>query len=257
MSFTKKILIEHSIKYGLTFIIAASLWNYIEHGLLLAAASDKLDAIAVIMGIISLCSMSGYFAFSYTTVGKQLRERFFGYLCTFFLGIALILSLIIIYFIAVIWVPEMKLIWGLILLSLYIGTYIFDNLDLLRMGLDVAATNFFEKGYSEKSKDNFSTVIQFLKEGQRLEFSNALIGKAMIELGQEKENLQLQEAGRWILDNSNKSQHKIDKRIAQAFSVYSKKDEKIRKIIEDLQKGQTQNIADSLIANLLDLAKEK
>jgi len=257
MSFTKKILKEHSIKYMVTFIITALMWNPIRYGLMGAAKSGKLESIAVVMGIIVLCSLTGYFAFSYTAVGKKFVQRFFGYLCTFFLGISLILSLIVIYFIAAIWVPSMALVWGSILFSLYIGTVIFDNLDLLRMGLDVFATSYFEKGHLKKSEDELSAVIQFLKEGQRLEFANSLIGQGIIKLGEDKKDLRLQKAGKSILDQSDSSQHEIDRKVAETFSVYAKTDLKIRDIVTDLKKGQSQSIADSLIVNLLEIVKEK
>ena len=65
---------------------------------------------------------------------------------------AITLSLIIVYFIAVIWIPEMTLVWGITLFSLYLGTALFDNLDLMRMGLDISATRFFEKENLDKSK---------------------------------------------------------------------------------------------------------
>ena len=122
MDFTKKILKEHAIKYVIIFVITAFLWFPIKRGLILASESAKLEAIAVIMGIVSLCALTGYFAFSYTTVGKSSLHRFFGYLCTGLLTIPLILTWLILYFIAVIWVPEMKFVWGFVLLTLYLGT---------------------------------------------------------------------------------------------------------------------------------------
>ncbi len=254
MAFTKRILEEHLIKYTLTFVIAALLLNPIRKGLLAASQSGKLEAIAVIMGIITLCSLTGYFAFSYTTVGKVFVQRFFGYLCTFFLGLSLLLSLMIIYFIAVIWVPEMQLVWLAVLLSLYIGTVIFDNLDLFRMGMDVAATSFFEKGHSKK--DQFSMALKFLKEGQRLEYANSLIGQAMIELSNEKRNSEILEAGKWISNNTDKNQHTIDHKVAITFEQYGNQNQKIKMMVEDLKKGQNQSVADSLIANLLEVVRD-
>ena len=256
MSFTKKILYEHLVKYVFTYTILAVLWNPIKTGLVIASKSGKLEAIAVVMGIVSLCSLTGYFAFSYTTVSKRFLPRIFGYFCTFFLGLSLLLSLAIIYFIALIWIPEMQLVWMATLLSLYIGTVIFDNLDLLRMGLDVAATNFFEKDHENYSDSKFSSIIHFLKEGQRLEYANSLIGQAMVELGKEKKDKEISESGKWILDNSNKEQHIIDEKVAETFSKYNK-DQKIKKITADLLAKQNQNIADSLIANLLEIIKNK
>lgn len=254
MGFTKKILEEHTIKYIITFVIAALLLNPIRNGLISASQSGKLEAIAIIMGIVSLCSLTGYFAFSYTVVGKVWVQRFFGYLCTFFLGLSLMLSLMIIYFIATIWVPEMQLVWLVVLLSLYIGTIIFDNLDLLRMGLDVAATSFFEKDHS--GKDKFSIALQFLKEGQRLQYANSLIGQAMIELGKEKRNDSILEEGKWIIQNSDQEQHIIDQRVAKTFEQYGDKNHKIKSMVKDLNNHQNQNVADSLIANILELVRE-
>ena len=252
MGFTKKILEEHAIKYFITFVIAAILLNPIRKGLISTSQSGKLEAIAVIMGIVTLCSLTGYFAFSYTTVGKIPIQRFFGYLCTFFLGLSLLLSLMIIYFIAIIWVPEMQMVWLAVLLSLYIGTVVFDNLDLLRMGMDVAATSFFEKDNS--NKDRFTMALQFLKEGQRLQYANSLIGQAMIELGKEKRNHPILEEGEGIIKNSDQEQHIIDQRVARTFEKYP--NQKIKSMVQELKEGQNQNVADSLIANLLELARE-
>ena len=77
MKFAKKIFLEQAIKYVITFIVVALLWGPCKNGLDNAAASGNLEAIAVIMGIVSLCALTGYFAFSYTTVGKSPTQRFF------------------------------------------------------------------------------------------------------------------------------------------------------------------------------------
>ncbi len=122
------------------------------------------------------------------------------------------------------------------------------------MGMDVAATSFFEQGLDfGKSGDKISNTIKLLKEGQRLPFANALIGKAIYEIGNRKNNKQIMESGKWILKNSHKTQQIIDKKVATAFENYGKKNRKIKSIIEDLKRGQSQNIADSLIANLLEI----
>lgn len=257
MSFKTKILIEHSIKYLIIFLIAAFFWHQTNTGLKQAQESGFLDSIAVIMSLISVACITGYFAFSYTTVGKQFWERFFGYIATFFLGISLIFSLIILYQIAVIWVPQMQMVWLIILGSLYIGTVLFDNLDLLRMGMDVAATNFFETAHLNKSSsDKLSTTISFLKEGHRLPYANSLIGQALIELGKTKENQNLTKAGTWILDNSDSSQESIDHKVADAFSSYAKSDKKIEDFTDSLRKNQPQHIADNLIAHLIERVKD-
>lgn len=257
MKFGRRIFIEHQIKYAIIILIAFFLWEPIREGLLLAADANKLEAIAVIMGIVTLCSLSGYYAFSYTTVGKEASRRVFGYLCTFFLGISILVSLIIIYHIATIWVPEMKSIWAMSLFSLYIGTYIFDNLDLSRMGMDVAATSFFEGGYICKQEDSLSKTIGFLKEGHRLPFANNLIGKAIITLGESKNKNAWINAGNWIMDNSALSQQEIDLKVVKTFSTFGKQDKVIKDILNALKKGQDQNVADALIGRLLERIDKK
>jgi hypothetical protein len=257
MSFGRRIFIEHQIKYALIVLIALFLWDPIRDGLLLAADANKLEAIAVIMGIVTLCSLSGYYAFSYTTVSKNASSRFFGYFCTFFLGISILVSLIIIYHIATIWVPEMKGIWALCLFSLYFGTYIFDNLDLSRMGMDVAATSFFENGYMSNQETELTKTISFLKEGHRLPFANNLIGKAIITLGESKNKKTWINAGNWILDNSVLSQKEIDMKVVKTFSPLTKSDKIITDILKALKKGQNQNVADALIGRLLERIDKK
>ncbi len=252
MTFGTRIFIEHQIKYAIIVLIAFFLWDPIREGLLLAADANKLEAIAVIMGIVTLCSLSGYYAFSYTTVSKKAGQRFFGYLCTFFLGISILISLIIIYHIATIWVPEMKIIWGMSLFSLYIGTFIFDNLDLSRMGMDVAATSFFEKGHLGKQENELTKTINFLKEGHRLPFANNLIGKAIVTLGESKKKKTWITTGEWIQDNSIKSQKEIDLKVVKIFTSFGKKDKVIADILAALKKGQEQNVADVLIGRLLE-----
>jgi len=256
MNFKKKILIENSIRYLLIFLVIALFWNRINFGLISISDSGNLEAIAVVMGIISLCALTGYFAFSYATVGKGNLHRFFGYLSASFLTIPLILTWVVLYFIASIWIPEMKFLWGIILGTLYLGTLIFDWLDLLRIGKDIAATSFFEKG-NMSPKDEFSTMINLLKEGQRLEHSYIIIGKPVIDLGKEKNDSKIIFTGKWVINNPKKGQHATDKKIAETFERYAKKDRKIKHIINDLKKGQEQNIADSLIANLLELVIKK
>ena len=255
MKFSQRILIESAIKYFITFLILGLFWRTINSGLMRALESGKLEAIAVVMGIVGLSSISGYFAFSYTAVGKNRKQRLFGYTTTFFLGLALATSLLIIYIIAVLWVPEMKVIWALILLSLYIGTVLFDNLDLLRMGLDVAATSFFEQEIVGKSEEEIRTAIEFLKEGQRLHFANTLIGKGIIQLGNNKKDKDLVKAGKWILGGSYKTQQDVDKKVAEAFEPYAKENPKIEKILNNLKDGESQEIADNSIANLLYILK--
>lgn len=257
MNFRQKILLENAIKYVFILVIAYLCWSPIVQGLQMAAESGKLESIAVIMSIVSLSSITGYFAFSYTTVGKISHERIFGYGATFFLGLSLALSLVINYNIAVLWVPEMQMMWLLVLGSLYIGTILFDNLDLLRLGMDVAATSFFENAHNltGKGSDKIDTTISFLKQGNRLPYANSLIGQAFVELGKEKENPELIKTGQWILENSYAPQHEIDKKVAQSFEEYAKKDKKIEEFIISLKKGQTQVIADNLIANLIEIVK--
>lgn len=257
MEFTRKILLEHTVKYALIILITYILWTPIQHGLEAANESGKLEAIAVIMGIVSLCSLTGYYAFSYTVVGKDFAQRYFGYLCTFFLGVALLLSLLVIYFVSVISVPELKLVWMLILGCLYIGTILFDNLDLLRMGMDVAATNFFEKSSFAQSKDKFGHIVDFLKENYRLETSNTLIGKAIIMLGTENSDDKIISGGRWIVKNSDRPQHEIDNKVADIFLDCAKGDAHIKKILISLKNNQPKHIADTLIAELLEKMREK
>ncbi len=259
MSFRQRILFESGIKYLFILILAFFSWNPIVEGLQHASESGKLESIAIIMSIVSLSSITGYFAFSYTTVGKHIHERIFGYAATFFLGLSLLLSLIINYNIAAIWVPEMQMIWFLILGSLYIGTILFDNLDLLRLGMDVAATSFFEKAHTfgGTGMDKISTTVDFLKEGQRLPYANSLIGQALIELGKLKDHDEFIQVGDWILENSNSTQQEVDKKIAGTFAPLGEKDKKIEEFVESLNKGQSQHIADNLIANLIERVKHK
>jgi hypothetical protein len=256
MKLSKRIWVEQAIKYVIIFSVTAYVWIPIKSGLLAASGSGKLEAIAVVMGIVSLCALTGYFAFSYMTVGKKPFVRWAGFVCAAFLTIPLILTWLILYFIASIWIPEMSLVWGFVLLTLYIGTFIFDNLDLLRLGKDVAATSFFEQGIYNQT-DTVSSAVTFLKEGQRLEFANTLIGRAVLELGKTKNNSRLKKAGEWIIDNSKKSQHEIDVKVAETFSKYGENDNRIRDIISELQQKQKQSTADVLIASLLELVKGK
>jgi hypothetical protein len=254
-TFEKKIFFEQTIKYVLVFVVIAFLWAPIKLGLL--NSSENLEAIAIIMGIISLCALTGYFQFSYSVVPKDPVSRFWGYLCAFLLTIPLILTWLILYFIAVVWAPGMKFIWGMILLSLYLGVLIFDWLDLFRMGRDVAAVNFFEKGHSGKGGDDVSVAIDLLKEGQRLEFATVLVGKAILGIGNEMNDKVLQKEGGWISEHSQASQREVDLRVARAFSRYGKKNKKIQKLLYDLKKGQNQSTADSLISHILELVRKK
>lgn len=144
MKFLHRILLEHSIKYAVLLFVAVSFWNDIRDGLQQVSEAGNLDSLALLMSIIALASVSGYFAFSYTQVAKH-AVRFWGYLTTLFLGVSITLSLIIIYFIAVTWIPQMAAIWAIIFGSLFLGIALFDNLDLLRMGLDVSASRFFDR----------------------------------------------------------------------------------------------------------------
>ena len=146
MSFRKTVLLEAVVRYAITFGVALALYAPISDGLHRAANSGKLEAIAVILGVVSLCSLTGYFGFSYTVVGKSPWFRFFGYLVGFGVTIPLILCWIVIYQVASIWIPELAWLWLTILLLLYLGILVFDLIDLMRMGLDLAATSFFEDG---------------------------------------------------------------------------------------------------------------
>jgi len=212
------------------------------------------------MGIMALCSTMGYYAFSYTTVDKRVFQRITGYVCTYLLTIALTISLLIIYLISVIWIPEMSYVWAIILLSLYAGNVIYDFLDLFRMGKDVVATSFYEKSIESiagGSNDEVVSVINYLKEGHRLSFANSLIGKSIMELSKKSKDMDLEIGGRWILDNSEESQQNIDNKVADLFAKFQESDNKIAEIIVDLRKGQNQNIADSLIANLLEIVNNR
>ena len=100
-------------------------------------------------------------------------------------------------------------------------------------------------------------VDHFLKEGQRLEYANSLIGQAMVELGKEKSNEKILNEGKWILDNSEKEQQLIDRKIAKTFEEYGEKNPKIKHILNDLMKDQNQSVADSLIANLLEIMRNE
>ena len=252
---TKKLLFEQVIRYSIIFAITALLWSPIKNGLTEASQySDNLEAVAVIMGLVSICALYGYFSFSYTTVSKNALHRTIGYVCTSLLTIALIITWLTMYFLAVIWVPTMKGIWIFTFVTLYAGVFIFDILDLFRMGMDVAATSFFEKGL-DFGNSSTSNTIKLLKEGQRLAFANALIGKAMVEIGEKKKSKKIKEGGEWVLKNSHKTQFTIDKKVATTFETLGRKNKKIKSIIDALKKGQSQNIADSLIANLLELAE--
>lgn len=255
MNFRNRILFENTIKYLILFVLGGLLWKPIESGLLKAAETGKLESIAVIMSIVSLSSITGYFAFSYTTVGKIAQERVFGYLATFFLGLSLLISLIINYNIAAIWVPEMQNIWLLVLVSLYVGTILFDNLDLLRLGMDVAATSFFEKAHIQNSTDKTSSAISFLKKGQRLPFANGLIGQSLIEIGKMNNNNLFLETGNWMLNNINATQTDVDNKVAQLFLDVTK-DSNIHEIARNLVKGQSQHIADNLIATIMEKVSE-
>lgn len=256
MTFQNKILIEHAVKYTIITIILAVIWNPVNTGLFNAVESGRLEALAVIMGIIALCSLTGYYTFSYTVVAKTWKQRYFGYLCTLLMGISLSVSLLIIYFIAVLWVPEMIFIWATVLGSLYIGTIIYDNFDLLRMGKDVAAINFFENnvnGSGSGSEDHIlETTVDYLREGQRLPFSNALIGRAIAEIGQDAGIQRLVEGGSWISEQAEQEQHVIDQKIVELFRVFEKDVPKIKASLTELEQGQSQHAADNLIAGVIE-----
>ena len=177
MSFTKRIVIEHIIKYSLLFLVVGMLWDDVQEAVNQVGQNGNLEALGVIMGLVALASISGYFSFSYTQVSKG-NQRYFGYLTTFSLGIAMLMSLTIVYMVAVAWVPEFAFIWSLTIASLLVGIALFDNLDLMRMGLDVSATRFFESGYKTLNDTNGKLVesaIDFLREGHRLSSANGII----------------------------------------------------------------------------------
>ena len=259
MSFTKRILLEHSVKYLLLVLIAFFVWGDLKTGLLQMEDQGNLEAIAVIMSVIALASVSGYFAFSYTQVSKGI-QRYFGYVCTFFLGLSMMLSLLIVYFVAVIWAPEFAHIWFTIVASLFVGIAFFDNLDLMRMGLDVSATQFFESGNTELfSKDQVVDVaVDFLREGHRLSSANGLIGQAVLELGRQVKDADLKKGGQWILERSDLSQEQVDKKIVELFRPYAEKSSTVRKSITELEKGLSQAAADQMIATMIErVYKEK
>jgi hypothetical protein len=251
MTFQTRILLEHLVKYVLIFIIMALAWSPVNTGLTNAIESGKLEAIAVIMGIIALCSLTGYFTFSYTVVAKTIRQRYFGYFCTLLMGISLSVSLLIIYVIASLWVPEMKIIWSGVLGSLYIGTIIYDNFDLLRMGKDVAAINFYETNVNIDDDHILDTTVDYLREGQHLRFSNSLIGKAIMDLGREQKHMELVEGGKWIYENADEEQHTIDHKIINLFKPFKHHKPTIANILTQLEAHQSQHVADQLIAQLL------
>lgn len=254
MSFTHRILLEHSVKYILFVLIVISLLETIRNGLNKVSQSGTLESLALIMSLIAVASITAYFTFSYTTVGKSF-QRFFGYLCTFFLGLSILLSIVVIYFIATIQVPELSPIWLIILSSLLIGIILFDNLDLLRMGLDVSATTFFENAERYSGKNNaVESITKYLREGHRLSYVNGLIGQALIEVGIKKNNSHFTDVGQWILENVDGSQQLIDNKIVDTFSSILQEDRTIRHAIEELKKGQSQYIADNLIATVIERA---
>lgn len=253
--FSKTIIREQTIKYIIIFSITAFVWGPIREGLINASNVDKLEPIAVIMGIISLCALTGYFAFSYAVIGKTPLQRFLGYLCALFLTVPLILTWMILYFTASIWVPEMRFVWGFILFTLYLGTFLFDNLDLLRMGRDVAAISFYEKGHQKNNP--LDSTIELLKQGQRLAVANLAIGQAIEELGIAQKDKNLREKGAWIIKEATSDQHIIDRKVVEAFKPYAKSDPKIRDILNHLESGLEQHVADLLIASLLERVSNK
>lgn len=251
MSFTKRILLEHLVKYAVIFTLVIAVAPGIKESLVSVSSSRPLDSVALLMSIIALASISGYFAFSYTTVAKN-YQRYFGYLATFFLGTSITFSLIIIYFIATIWIPELNLVWTIIFGSLFIGTVIFDNLDLLRMGLDVAATSFFEKNHrSVEGKSYVGNAIIMLREGQRLSSANVIIGTAIREVGKDHNDITLLNGGQWIIDHAEKEQSVIDQKVSELLKPYSSKSKVIETSIALLEEGQKQRVADRLIADIL------
>ncbi len=251
MTFQTRILFEHLLKYILIFIVMGIVWIPVQTGLTNAVESGKLEAIAVIMGIVALCSLTGYYTFSYTVVAKTWRQRYFGYLCTLLMGISLSISLLIIYVIASLWVPEMKVVWMGTLGSLYIGTIIYDNFDLLRMEKDVAAINFYETNVNIDDDHILDTTVDYLREGQHLRFSNSLIGKAIMDLGRERKLMELVEGGKWIYENADEEQHTIDHKIIDLFKPFKQHRTSIANILTQLEEHQSQHVADQLIAQLL------
>ena len=258
MEFRKKVLLEALVRYIVTFFIVALLFPSISLGLHKAAETGKLEAIAVIMGIVSLCSLTGYFSFSYTVVAKSFWSRFWGYVCAFGLTLPLILCWLVLYFVASISIPEMSHVWLIILLTLYIGILVFDLIDLMRMGLDIAATSFFEQGVTgtKGESDKLESILEFLTEGKRLAYANGLIGTAISELGQLISDRKLTATGEWIQGSPENQQHVVDRKIVEAFEHFST-DSRIKDILVELNQGQTQVVADSLIVELIRYVKNK
>lgn len=256
MTFQQKILAEHAVKYLIITVILWLSWSSITAGLSNAVQSGKLEAIAVIMGIVALCSLTGYYTFSYTVVAKTPIQRYFGYLCTLLMGVSLTISLFIIYFIATLWVPEMSMVWSGVLGSLYLGTVIYDNFDLLRMGKDVAAINFFEtsigSGVTADEDHLLEATVEYLREGQRLPFANSLIGRAVTELGQDVKNVKLVNGGKWITEQAEQEQHVIDQKIVELFKPFQEELPKVGIILDQLAVGQSQHVADHLVATLIE-----
>ena len=77
-----------------------------------------------------------------------------------------------------------------------------------------------------------------------------------MELGREKNDARLGKLGESILNSSDKTQYQIDQTIVKALKPYGKKDKKVRQNLKDLAGGQTQNIADSLIADTLERIRD-
>lgn len=247
----KQLIIENLTKHAIILVIAFFFWVSIYNKIKIADES-VLSSIGVMVGMIALASLAAYFSFSFSIVSKDKKIRTLGYLATFFLFLAFVVSIEVILATAIVWIPDLSFVWIVIVGSLFIGSIIYDNLDLMRIGLDTAAVSFFEKGDNKKSND-----VQFfadkLKEGQRLSVANATIGQAIVSLGEEKKIKTWVKGGEWIIDNAEENQHLIDHKVAELFEHLAKDDKRIEQIASDLKKGQNQSTADTLIGRLLEI----
>ncbi len=151
MELANKIILENVGKHIISLMIALYFWDIIFEQISLAD-EQLLSSIAVIITLIALASLTAYFTFSFSIVGKDFKWRLAGYLYTFLLFLSFTLSLEVILATAINWVPNLSVVWTLIVVSLFVGALIFDHLDLMKLGLDPAAIHFFEKGHGHFKK---------------------------------------------------------------------------------------------------------
>lgn len=244
------LVVENSIKHSLTILIAFLLWEWIEKTV---GKADEvaLGSIGTILGLLVIASLSAYFAFSFTAVGKEFRWRLVGYITTFLLFLPFVLSGEVILTLAIRLVPQLEPLWWFIVSSLFVGAVAYDYLDLMRIGLDITSLDFFERTVATRS-DELDFLIGEIRRGRDLADANAIIGRALACLGKRLKNRKLLAGGFSIISRSSAEQKVVDYEVVTLLEPFAEDDAELQQWLAQLKADSSQALADSLIADSIE-----